>query len=113
MAPPYAVIGGGLVGLCSALHLQRIGREVVVIDPGDPKRAASYGNAGQFAVGEVVPLSVPGVLYSVPGWLLDPLGPLAIRWRDLPRLMPWLIRFLRQSAASRTEEISSVMAALC
>src|SRR5579884_1194823 len=113
MARPYAVIGGGLVGLCSALQLQRVGHEVVVIDPGDPKRAASYGNAGQFAVGEVVPLSVPGVLYKVPKWLLDPLGPLAIRWRDMPALVPWLLRFLRESTPERTEKISGVMAALC
>jgi D-amino-acid dehydrogenase len=113
MGRPYAVIGGGFVGLCSALHLQRIGQQVVVIDPGDPKRAASYGNSGQFAVGEVVPLSVPGVLFSVPKWLLDPLGPLAIRWRDLPALTPWLIRFLREATPARLAEISGVMARLC
>lgn len=113
MACPYAVIGAGLVGLCSALHLQRIGQQVAIIDPGDPKRAASYGNAGQLAVGEVVPLSVPGVFYKVPQWLLDPLGPLAVRWRDLPALTPWLLRFLREATVPRMEAISSVMAAFC
>jgi D-amino-acid dehydrogenase len=34
----------------------------------------------------------------VPHWLADPLGPLAIRWRYLPRLLPWLTRFLRAGA---------------
>lgn len=113
MTAPVVVIGGGFVGLCSALQLQRRGFSVAIVDPGDPKRAASYGNAGQFAVGEVVPISGPGTLAKVPGWLVDPLGPLAIRWRYLPRLTPWLIRFLRAGRPDRVAEISAAMAALC
>jgi D-amino-acid dehydrogenase len=107
-----AVVGSGLVGVCSALHLARTGNRVVLIDPGPPERAASFGNAGQLAIGEVVPLSVPGVLRQVPGWLMDPGGPLAIRWRYLPRLAPWLIRFLRHASMERVEAISRTMAAL-
>jgi len=57
-----AVVGSGLVGVCSALHLAHTGNRVVLIDPGPPERAASFGNAGQLAIGEAVPLSVPGVL---------------------------------------------------
>src|SRR5262245_30784307 len=40
-----AVVGSGLVGVCSALHLARTGNRVVLIDPGPPERAASFGNA--------------------------------------------------------------------
>ena len=87
---PVVVIGGGFVGLCCALQILRGGREVTLIDPGNHENAASFGNAGQLAVGEVVPISGPGVLGAVPRWLADPLGPLAIRWRYLPRLAPWL-----------------------
>jgi D-amino-acid dehydrogenase len=43
-------------------------------------------------------MSSPGIWRKVPGWLADPLGPLAIRWRYLPRLLPWLTRFLRAGA---------------
>jgi len=110
---PYAVVGGGFVGLCSAIHLRRAGQDVVLIDPGDMKRAASYGNSGQFAIGEVIPLSVPGVLFSVPRWLLDPLGPLSIRWRNLPELTPWILRFLGASRRKRMEEVSAALAQLC
>jgi D-amino-acid dehydrogenase len=112
-AAPIVVIGGGFVGLCSALQLQRRGFAVALVDPGDPERAASFGNAGQFAVGEVVPISGPGTLRRVPAWLADPLGPLAIRWRHLPRLTPWLIRFLRAGRADRVAAISAAMAKLC
>jgi D-amino-acid dehydrogenase len=113
MTAPVVVIGGGLVGLCCALQLQRLGREVTLLDPGDPRRAASYGNAGQFAIGEVVPLSGPDTLRKVPGYLADPLGPLAIRWRYLPQLAPWLWRFLRAGRMDRVREISRAMALLC
>lgn len=107
------VVGGGYVGVCCALQLARAGHNVVLIDIGDPEKAASYGNSGQFAVGEVVPLAVPGVLFSVPGWLLDPLGPLTIRWRDLPSLTPWLARFVLASRAPRVAAASRAMASLC
>jgi D-amino-acid dehydrogenase len=110
---PVVVIGSGFVGLGSALHLQRDGHAVVLLDPGDPMRAASYGNAGHLAVGEVVPLSGPHVLRSLPRWLADPLGPLALRLRYLPRLTPWLLRFLRAGRMSEVERISAAMATLC
>lgn len=112
-AGPLVVVGGGLVGLNCAWQLRHLGTEIVVIDPGDVRRAASYGNAGQIAAGEVVPISGPGVLRAVPGWLADPLGPLAIRWRYLPTLTPWLIRFLRAGRRDRVAAISRAMAALC
>ncbi|MDH4989403.1 FAD-binding oxidoreductase [Aquamicrobium lusatiense] len=107
------VVGGGYVGVCTALQLARAGHDVVLIDIGQPEKAASYGNSGQFAVGEVVPLAVPGILRSVPGWLLDPLGPLTIRWRDLPMLTPWLARFVLASRTSKVEIGSRAMASLC
>lgn len=112
MTAPVVVIGGGFIGLCSALQMQWRGLAVTLVDPGDPEAAASFGNAGQFAVGEVVPLSGPDTPAKVPRWLMDPLGPLAIRWRHLPRLTPWLIRLLRAGRPDRVAAISASMAAL-
>ena len=107
------IIGGGIVGLCCAIQLQSRFRDVAIIDPGELKRAASYGNAGQLAVGEVVPLSGPDVLRSLPKWLADPLGPLAIRLQYFPRAVPWLMRFAREGRMSRVEQISQQMAIMC
>jgi D-amino-acid dehydrogenase len=107
------IVGGGIVGLCCALQLQRNGLSVTVIDPGDPERACSFGNAGQLAIGEVVPLALPGVIFSAIRWLRDPLGPLAIRWRYLPQLMPWLVRLVLAGRRSQVERISRTMASLC
>ena len=92
---PIVVIGAGIVGLCCATYLQRDGRKVVMVDPGGPGEGASYGNAGGLNGSSIVPVAMPGVLAKVPHWLLDPEGPLSIRLRYLPQLLPWLYRFVR------------------
>jgi D-amino-acid dehydrogenase len=106
---PVIVIGAGIVGLCCATYLQRDGRKVVVIDPGGPGEGASYGNAGGLNGSSIVPVAMPGVLAKVPHWLLDPEGPLSIRLHYLPRLLPWLYRFVR---AGRPELVRAQARAL-
>ena len=65
---------------------------------------ASFGNGGLFSASSVVPVAMPGTLKKVPRWLLDPEGPLTIRWSYLPRLAPWLVRFVAASAPDRVEQ---------
>lgn len=104
-----AVIGAGIVGLATAWHLHRDGHRVVILDPAPEGDKASFGNAGGIANTEIVPAAVPGLLWKVPRWLLDPLGPLAIRPAYAPRLLPWLRAFL---AAGRPAEVARIAAAL-
>ncbi|MBX9348480.1 FAD-dependent oxidoreductase [Chromobacterium vaccinii] len=114
LAPGAAVIvvGAGIVGIAAALQLRLAGFEVTLLDRGEPAMETSYGNAGAFAVSDVIPLAEPGVLRKVPGWMLDPLGPLALRWRYLPTLAPWLLRFLAASRPRRVAELTQALAAL-
>ena len=106
-APQHvAVIGAGIVGAACALELLRDGHRVTLIEPSDPggEQAASYGNGAWLSPSSVVPVSMPGLWRRVPGFLADPLGPLAIRWRHLPRLAPWLARFVHAgSTVARVE----------
>ncbi len=102
------VIGAGIVGVAIALRLQQEGREVLLIDRERVAAQASRGNAGALAFSDVLPLASPGILRRAPRWLLDPLGPLAIRPRYLPHLAPWLFRFWR---ASRRERVRAGIAA--
>src|SRR4051794_132012 len=95
------VIGAGLVGVAAASFLQRAGHDVVLVEPGNPGEGASFGNAGGFNGSSVVPMSMPGTIRSVPRWLFDPMGPLSIRWSYLPRLAPWLARFIRAGTPER------------
>ena len=101
------VLGAGIVGTCCALALQRDGFSVTLIDRDGPGAGTSSGNAGLIQTGTPMPMATPGMLRKVPAMLLDPKGSLVIRWRYLPRLLPWLWRFLRQSSARRTEANAS------
>ncbi len=107
-----AVIGAGIVGICCALYLQRDGHQVTVFDPQGPGEGASKGNAGMFATDHILPESVPGIWRKIPGMLLDPLGPLTLRWSYLPRALPWLLRFIASSRRSQFEAASEALVAI-
>ena len=96
------VLGAGIVGIACASYLRRDGHAVTVIDRLPPGEECSRGHAGLLAPGSCVPLAMPGVLSQVPKWLVDPDGPLAIRWRYLPQALPWLLRFVRESTRERS-----------
>ncbi|TPK85499.1 FAD-dependent oxidoreductase [Mesorhizobium sp. B2-4-17] len=68
------VVGGGIIGACSAIALQAEGCSAEIIDRGLPEEGATYGNCRLLALGEVVPLSKPGILPKIPNRLLDPYG---------------------------------------
>jgi D-amino-acid dehydrogenase len=106
------VIGAGIVGSSCAWHLQRKGLQVTLVDRVLPGQSCSYGNASCIATSGVVPPSYPGLLKKVPGWMLDPLGPVTIRARDLPALVPWLWRFWRLCNMQKVEEIAGAQALL-
>jgi D-amino-acid dehydrogenase len=106
------VVGAGAVGVCCALYLQREGFGVKLVERGGIAGEASQSNAGLISADDCVPIGTPGVLRKVPGMLLDPLEPLTIRWRYLPRLSPWLLEFIRASRRQRVEEISVALMSL-
>ena len=106
------VIGAGIVGVCSALALLRAGFRVTLLERDAPGQGASFGNGAVIGEEAVVPVATPGILRKVPGMLLDPRGPLALRWSYLPRIAPWLLRFAAASRPKRVEAISIALAAL-
>lgn len=103
------IVGGGIIGCATALFLLEDGHSVTIIERDAGGQPASVGNAGILAVPEISPLARPDMLLSAPKWLLDPLGPLSLRWQDLPALMPWLLNFL---AAARPAKVAAGRAAL-
>ncbi|MEM5368394.1 FAD-dependent oxidoreductase [Paraburkholderia azotifigens] len=106
------VIGGGIVGTCCALYLQRSGFKVTLIDPAAPGDSTAKWSCGQISVGEIIPLSKPGILLKVPGWLMDQEGPLALRPSALPGIVPWFLRFLSCARQSKIVDIATAMASL-
>jgi len=105
-----AVVGGGLVGCAAAAWLIADGHAVTVFERDPMGRPASTGNAGVIALPEISPLARPGILAKAPRWLLDPLGPLSVRPRDLPALTPWLVRFVASARADRVAAATKALA---
>jgi len=110
-----AVIGAGAVGVASAIELLRDGHRVTIIEPAAPggEQAASYGNAGWLSTHSVIPPAEPGAWKKVPKMLRDPLGPLAVRWSYLPKMLPWLVRYLLSGwTEARVETTARALRAL-
>ena len=104
--PQATVVGAGVVGVCCALALQADGFRVTLIDRDGPGAGCSHGNAGIIGDAFCEPVALPGTMRRVPGWLLDPLGPLALRWRYAPRMIPWLLRFAAAARPARVAALS-------
>lgn len=106
------VVGGGLIGAAAALRLQAAGMQTTLIDPGDARRGASYGNAGHIGAEQVMPWSLWDNARRAPGSSFAMGGPLDFRWRDAGLLAPWIVRFLRACDASQVERGHQALEAL-
>jgi len=106
------VIGGGIVGVCCALYLQKEHYQVTLIDPAKPGDSTAKWSCGQMAVSEVIPLSKMGILKKIPSWLMDQTGPLALRPSAFPQIIPWFMRFVNCARQSRIHDIANALASL-
>lgn len=97
------VIGGGLVGAACALRLQAAGVQVTLIDPGDKRRGASFGNAGHIGSEQIAPWSAWGNVLRAPRSSFGAGGPLDFRWSDVGLWTPWAMRFLRSCDPAQFE----------
>ena len=107
------VIGAGIIGSAIAHDLQKRGRQVVLVERDAPGKGASFGNMASIAVTEFMPASRPSVWRQIPGWMLDPEGPVRVRPAYMPRLVPWFLRFIAASRPSKLRELEARGAALC
>lgn len=107
-AKTVVVVGGGITGVSCAEWLRRDGWVVTLVDPIRPGDAGqtSFGNAGLIARTSVIPVATPSLVRKAPFMVLDPDAPLYLRWRYLPRLMPWLMPFLRNATPDRIRAIA-------
>jgi D-hydroxyproline dehydrogenase len=95
------VAGAGFVGAASALALQRAGFAVTLIDPDQPKRAASWGNAGHIAIEQVTPLASFASVRSLPKRLTIFGGPVGLPLASISQWLPFGLRLLRASAPNQ------------
>jgi len=91
------IIGAGIQGVCIGLQLTKKGIPVTIFDREDPGSMSSYGNAGHFSPYAVVQLNRPDVIYDIPKMLLSSYGPLALKWNYIPKMIPWILKYLKSS----------------
>lgn len=107
------IVGAGIIGTAIAYELQKRGRKVVLLDKGEVGRGASYGNMASIAVTEFMPASRPSIWKQIPGWMLDPEGPVRVRPGYMPKLLPWFLRFVAASRPGKLRQLEAEGAALC
>ena len=95
------IVGAGIQGVCNALFLQKKGFQVTLFDRDEPGNSASYGNAGHFSPYASIPINRPDILADVPSMLLSSRGPLALKWGYVPKMIPWLLKFISNCRRDR------------
>lgn len=93
MSKKVIIIGGGIIGLCSAYYLQKEGHQVTIIDQSNMDGGASYVNAGYLSPSHIVPLSAPGVMKQGLKWMFNPGSPLYIKPRLDADFLKWTLAF--------------------
>ncbi len=106
------VVGAGIVGVATALWLQRGGAQVTLVDRDGPAAGASAGNAGLLAAAAVLPNSEPGLIWRAPFMAVSRDAPLFLRWSYLPFMARWLLEFARQCNPRDTARIAQALAPL-
>lgn len=106
------VSGAGIVGVSTAIWLQRAGHSVTIVDREGPASGTSHGNAGVLASIAIVPVTTPSLLKSAPGMLMRRDSPLFLRWGYLPKLMPFLLKYMRFATDKHVDHYASAMSAL-
>lgn len=106
MSRHVVVIGAGIVGVSTGIWLRRSGIDVTIIDRGAPGTGTSHGNGGVLAACAMVPVTGPGLIRKAPGMLIDNNFPLFMRWGYLPRLLPWLRKYLSHANDADTRRIA-------
>ncbi|MFZ9386827.1 MAG: NAD(P)/FAD-dependent oxidoreductase [Chitinophagaceae bacterium] len=97
------IIGGGIIGLSTALYLQRSGWEVTVLDKGDFLDNCSYGNCGYICPSHFIPLATPGVVKQGLKWMWNSKSPFYVQPRLDRDLINWGIRFMRSATRRHVE----------
>ena len=104
--PQIAVVGAGIVGICSAFFLQKNGFQVTLLDKKEPGSMTSFGHACTFADYANVPVNSPDLFRDIPSMLLRSDGPLAVDFFHVLKNLNWTTKFLQNCTTKKVEYIS-------
>ena len=101
------VIGGGIIGLSSALYLRKSGWDVTVVDMGDFTDNCSYGNAGYICPSHFIPLATPGIVKKGLKWMWNSKSPFYVQPRPDWNLINWGLKFMRSATKEKVEQAAA------
>jgi len=110
--PHIAVVGAGIIGICSAYFLKKSGFNVTLIDKNEPGSMTSYGHACTFADYACIPVNSPDLFKEIPSMLLRSDGPLAIDFFYLLKNLNWGVKFLQNCTQNKVNHITNSLGSI-
>jgi len=109
MGKSVIIIGGGIIGLCTAYYLQKEGHQVTIIDKSDLSSGASFANAGYITPSHIIPLAAPGMIAKGIKWMFNSSSPFYIKPRFDLDFFKWSWYFHRASTKEKVEKAIPVI----
>ena len=109
MKPDVIVLGAGMVGVSAALHLQKRGRSVVLVDRRGAAEETSYGNGGIIQREGIVPYGFPREWSKILTYALNRSPEANVHWRALPSIGPQLWRYWRHGTPALIDRSARAM----
>ena len=109
MAKNIVIIGGGIVGLCSAYYLSKEGHQITVIDKGDITSGASFVNAGYITPSHIIPLASPGMIANGIKMMFNSASPFYMKPRLDADFLKWSWYFHKSSTKAKVEKAIPVI----
>lgn len=103
MGKDVLIIGGGIVGLCSAYFLQKEGHKVTVLDKSDITSGASFVNAGYITPSHIIPLASPGMISKGIKWMFNSSSPFYMQPRWDTDFFKWSWYFHKSSTKEKVD----------
>lgn len=104
------IVGGGIIGLCSAYYLNQLGYDVQIIDDKRFSNSCSHGNGGLIVPSHVVPLAAPGMIAQGLKWMFRSDSPFSFKMRLDPDLIAWAWRFYRAASPEKVAKSIPILA---
>ncbi len=109
MSKEVIIIGGGIIGLCSAYYLQKEGYHVTVIDKSEISSGASFVNAGYITPSHFIPLAAPGMITKGIKWMMNSSSPFYVKPRLNNDFLKWFWAFKKSATKSKVKKAIPVI----
>lgn len=110
MSRSVVIVGGGVIGLCSAYYAAKQGIQVTVLERDSREtEGCSFGNAGMIVPSHFIPLAAPGMVALGLKWMWNPESPFYIKPRLDWGLISWAWKFMRASTRAHVERCAPLI----